>query len=331
VQDTFLLTILGLAAVALVGTFISGRMRDRCLKGFDKFLVTLETTDGKVIWGTLGVHATGIELTYQSDYLNRDHVESSFLLYEDEFESKMFLLARYHSDLDEKARSRRDRILNRTYRPHVLRRMWRSIRNAANTVKDSLNNLVSLLIGQAARRRPGSALLATQQAEFTKVGQTVLGSVGTSYDPMLERRVGTKVVFEFDRDGSVREYVGILKEYSSNFIEVLDVEYPSHTAVKVDRGMGRLLSKGVVCDLEGDSLEIRNGSPEPITIDTVIAAEEIGLDKTIPSGDTWRTELPPGCGEVEVSARTFRKADLLIPRTRAVVRHQSERLKPRDS
>ncbi len=328
-QNTFLPTMLGLAAVTLVGTFISGRMRDRCLKGFDKFFVTLETTDGKAIWGTLGVHTTGIELTYQSDYLDRDHVESSFLLYEGEFESKMFLLARYHSDLDEKAKKRRDGILNRTYRPNVFRRMWRSIRNAANTVKDSLNKLVSLLIGQAARRRPSSALLATQQAEFTKVGQTVLGSVGTSYDPMLERRVGTKVVFELDRDGSVCEYVGILKEYSSNFIEVLDVDYPSHTAVKVDRGMGRMLSKGVVCDLDGDSLEIRNGGPEPITIDTVIAAAEIRLDETIPSGDTWRTELPPGCGEVEVRARTVRKADLLIPRTRAVVRHQSERIKPR--
>lgn len=326
--DTFLLTILGLAAVTLVGTFISGRMRDRCLKGFDKFFVTLETTDGKAVWGTLGVHTTGIELTYQSDYLDRDHVESSFLLYEEEFESKMFLLARYHSDLDEKAKKRRDRILNRTYRPDLLRRMWRSIRNAVNTIKDSLNRLVSLLIGQAARRRPG---IATQQAEFTKVGQTVLGSVGTSYDPMLERRVGTKVVFELDRDGSVCEYVGILKEYSSKFIDVLDVEYPNHTGVKVDRGMGRMLSKGVVCDLDGDSLEIRNGGPEPITIDTVVAAEEIKLDETIPSGDTWRTELATGCDEVEVRARTVRKADLIIPRARAVVRHQSERIKPRDS
>ncbi len=326
--DTFLLTILGLAAVTLVGTFISGRMRDRCLKGFDKFFVTLETTDGKAVWGTLGVHTTGIELTYQSDYLDRDHVESSFLLYEEEFESKMFLLARYHSDLDEKAKKRRDRILNRTYRPDLLRRMWRSIRNAVNTIKDSLNRLVSLLIGQAARRRPG---IATQQAEFTKVGQTVLGSVGTSYDPMLERRVGTKVVFELDRDGSVCEYVGILKEYSSKFIDVLDVEYPNHTGVKVDRGMGRMLSKGVVCDLDGDSLEIRNGGPEPITIDTVVAAEEIKLDETIPSGDTWRTELATGCDEVEVRARTVRKADLIIPRARVVVRHQSERIKPRDS
>jgi hypothetical protein len=172
-------------------------------------------------------------------------------------------------------------------------------------------------------------LLATQQEEFTRVGQTFISSVGTSYDPMLERRVGTRVVFELDRDGSVCEYVGILKEYSRNFIEVLDVDYPSRTAVKLDRGMGRLLSKGVVCDLDGDSLEIRNGSPEPVTIDTVVAAEEIKLDETIPAGDTWRTELPPGYGEVEIRARTVRRADLLIPRTRAVVRHQSERIKPR--
>jgi hypothetical protein len=209
--------------------------------------------------------------------------------------------------------------------------MWRSIRNAANTVKDSLNKLVSLLIGQAARRRPGSALLATQQAEFSKVGQTVLGSVGTSYDPMLERRVGTKVVFELDRDGSVREYVGILKEYSSDFIEVLDVDYLSHVGVKVDRGAARMLCRGLACNLDGNSLEIRNGSPEPVTIQALKAGEEIKLHETILPGDAWRTDFPSGCDEVEVRARTFRKADLLIPRMRAVVRHQSERVKSRKS
>ena len=111
-EGTFLLTVVGLAIVTLVGTFISGRMRDRCLKDFDRFFTTLETTDGKTIWGTLDVLTTGIELTYRSDYLDHDHVESSFLFYKDEFDSRMFLLARYHNDLDEQARKRRDKILS---------------------------------------------------------------------------------------------------------------------------------------------------------------------------------------------------------------------------
>ena len=326
-ENTFLFTIVGLAVVTLAGTFVSGRMRDRCLKGFDKFFVTLEVTDGKTVWGTLGVHTTGIELTYPSDYLDRDHVESSFLLYSEEFDSKMFLLARYHSDLDQKARKRRDKILGKTYRPNLFRRTWRSVRNAANTVKDTLNKLVSMVVGQATHgTKLGGKLVATQQAEFTKLGQTVMGSVGASYDPMLEKRVGTKVVFELNRGGNVTEHVGILKEYSSSFIEMLDVDYPSHATAKVDRGMARMLSRDVPCSLEGSSLEVRNGSLEPVTIETVVAGEETKLDEAIPPGGAWRMEVPQGCGEAEVRARMIRKADLLIPRARAIVRHQSERV-----
>jgi hypothetical protein len=52
-----------------------------------------------------------------------------------------------------------------------------------------------------------------------------MGSVGTSYEPLLERYIGNKVVLELIRADTVFEYCGVLKEYTADFIEVMDVDY----------------------------------------------------------------------------------------------------------
>jgi len=326
-ENSFLFTILAIALVTLIGTFITGRMRDRCLKGFNKFLTVLELTDGKTVWGILHVLPTGIELTYLEDYFDRDHVESSFLLYKEEFDSRLSLLARYHTDLDERARNRRDAILRRSYRPNFFRRMVRSIRNAANTVRDSLNRLLSLVIGQAARTtRHGAAFIGSQQSDLAKAGQDIIGFVGTSYEPMLEKRVGSKVVFELNRQGTVIELVGVLKEYSSSFIEVLDVEYPSEIVAQVTRGMTAMVAKDIVCTLDRGMFEVRNDGVDPITIEPIVVGAETRAGATVDPGAVWRTDVPADCPQVEVHGRWVRKADLIVPRSRAVVRHQSERI-----
>ncbi|MBM3942507.1 MAG: hypothetical protein FJ316_06235 [SAR202 cluster bacterium] len=60
--------------------------------------------------------------------------------------------------------------------------------------------------------------VATQQ----RVAATSIA--GTSYDPLLERHIGTMVVVEVtSADGTVDEYIGIFKEYSTQFLEVMDV------------------------------------------------------------------------------------------------------------
>jgi len=326
-ENSFLFTVLAIALLTLIGTFITGRMRDRCLKGFNKFLTVLELMDGKTVWGILHVLPTGIELTYLDDYFDRDHVESSFLLYKEEFESRMFLLARYHMDLDERARTRRDAVLRKSYRPNFFRRMARSARNAANTVRDSLNRLLSLVIGQAARTtRHSAAFVGSQQADLAKAGQDIIGFVGTSYEPMLEKRVGSKIVFELNRQGTVTELVGVLKEYSSGFIEVLDVEYPSEIVATVARGMPTTLAKDVVCTLDRALFEIRNDAPDPIAIESIVVGAEAKAGATVDPGAVWRTDVPAECPQVEVRGRWVRKADLIVPRSRAIVRHQSERI-----
>ena len=55
--------------------------------------------------------------------------------------------------------------------------------------------------------------------------QQLMGSVGTSYEPLLERYIGRRVVLEMLKGDTVIEYSGVLKDYTADFIEIMDVDY----------------------------------------------------------------------------------------------------------
>ncbi|UCH12491.1 MAG: hypothetical protein JSW18_00655, partial [Candidatus Omnitrophota bacterium] len=60
--DTFLITLVFIALCTIIGAFVKGRSKDRCLVDFKNSPVTLELKDGKSVWGRLNVEHTGIEL-----------------------------------------------------------------------------------------------------------------------------------------------------------------------------------------------------------------------------------------------------------------------------
>ena len=80
------ITILFIVLSTFVGAFIRGRKKDKCLKAFRGFIITLEDVGGKRIWGRLNVQATGMELIYTQPHNDPDgHIESSYILYKYEF------------------------------------------------------------------------------------------------------------------------------------------------------------------------------------------------------------------------------------------------------
>jgi len=54
-----------------------------------------------------------------------------------------------------------------------------------------------------------------------------MASAGTSFEPLLERYIGHKVVLEMIKGDKVFEYCGVLKEYTAEFVEIMDVNYAS--------------------------------------------------------------------------------------------------------
>ncbi len=233
--DAFTLTIIFIIVAAVFAAFIRGRKIDKCLKDFRGDLVTLELTDGKIVWGRLDPVNTGIELLYEQSHKdNSGHVETSFILYKQEFPMILALL-RYHDKLTPQARQERKAQLKKVYHPKLLRRSLRKLRNFCNTVRDSVLEVADLFIGQAKKKALFGQALAGQDKYVTQIKQEFVSSLNTAFEPLLERHIGHKVVLELTRGDKTEEYSCILKDYSAEFIEALDVEY----AAGVDKGTGK--------------------------------------------------------------------------------------------
>jgi hypothetical protein len=85
--------------------------------------------------------------------------------------------------------------------------------------------IINLLISQAKKATPAGKVLSTQDKYVNQMKQELVGSVGTSFEPLLERYIGHKVVLEMIKGDKVLEYCGVLKDYTAEFIEIMDVNY----------------------------------------------------------------------------------------------------------
>ncbi len=219
------LTIIFIILATLVAAFIRRLTRDKCLKDFENNEVTLERDDSKVAWGKLVVENTGLELLYPSTHKDSDgHIERSYILYKYEF-PHILVLVRYHNQLSEKNKKKRQIQLKKTYHPGLFRRMNRRIKNFFKTMRDSVMEVINILVSQAKKVSPAGRMISSQDKYVNQMKTDLVGTVGTSYEPLLEKYVGRKVVLEMVRSETVVEYCGVLKNYTADFIEIMDVDY----------------------------------------------------------------------------------------------------------
>lgn len=232
-DNVLLLAIIFGIGAAMIGAFLSGRSRDRCLTSFCGFRVTLLQKDGKRIWGHLALEASGLELLYSKDYVVKDHIETSYILFKEEFNS-IYLFLRFHDELSEANKEKRVQEVKRAYHPSPLRLLVRKARNVVNTLKDSIFEALGMAMTKAKTANPALGKLASQKKRATGIEKGVVGSLGRSYDPILEKHFGKRVVLEIKTvDGERQEYVGIFKDYSPRFLQVMDVSYPDGDQIKV--------------------------------------------------------------------------------------------------
>ena len=223
--DTFTLTIVFIILSTIVGAFIKRCSRDKCLKDFLNDLVTLEERTGKIIWGKLRVENTGLELIYPAKNKDKDgHDEMSYILYKYEYPN-MQALIRYHDELSEFAKKDREKELREAYHPTFLGRLKKRIQNIFKTIRDSIMEVVNLLISQAQKTTSAGSVLSSQDKYVSRMKQELIGSSGASFDPLLEKYIGNKVVFELIKGDKIVEYSGILKGYTAEFIEMMDINY----------------------------------------------------------------------------------------------------------
>ncbi len=232
-DNVLLLTIIFIIVSTIIGTFISSRKRDLCLTSFSDFMVTLLEKDGKRVWGHLAVETSGLELVYSEDYRDEDHIETSYILFKEEY-NNIYLLLRFHDELSEANKRKRIQEVKKAYHPWPPRLLARKARNVANTCKDSIFELLGLVMTRAKTANPALATVTSQQQSVKRVKKVVTDYLGRAYDPLLERYIGKRVILEATTDEEeVQEYVGIFKDYSQQFLQVMNVSYPDGEQTRI--------------------------------------------------------------------------------------------------
>ena len=226
IENMTMISIVFIMLSGFLAAFIQRRSKDVCLRDFSNYLVTLEMTDGQKAWGYLRVEITGMEFTFKEKHIDaQGHYVSTEILYKFEY-NKMHALVRYHDDLNDINQKKRSEALTATYQPSLLRRWSRKIKNAFKTLRDAIVEVINLFVAQAKGGKGGSAtVMAKQDKHVNKMQKDLVGTIGTSFEPILERYIGQKVIVDIHVESGVLKYSGVLKEYSADFLEVMDVAY----------------------------------------------------------------------------------------------------------
>jgi hypothetical protein len=289
---SFIITICVIFGASLVGAWLRSRRRDACLVSFSDFHVTLETIDGHRVWGVLDVLPTGLELHYRSAVQDDHHLESSYILYGNEFE-QIQTIFRYADDLSPEKQKQRAKAINRSFHPRPLHKLGRKMRNFVSTASASLNDILGMAIGRA-RKPAGRFIDENSETHLKQLGDSVIG------------------------------HVGIFKEYTRDFYEILDVQFPCQELIPVAQQNTHVLV-GLEISADNDVVRIKNNSAAPVMLLALKTRHQEQLLDVVVDPDGEVNIYPQfEFTQAILHARVIRELDILIPRTRAIIRHRAE-------
>lgn len=224
-MDSFSYTILFIVSLTLLASFSRRKKRDRCLKYFSGSPITLERINGEITAkGVLKVESTGLELKYiERIQKTAQIIESSFIFYKYEFDQIQAII-RYVDDLSDLAKIKRTKTLQKLSHHSFSKKFWRMFLSFFKILKDSLNEIVSAMALQFQKTSSGM-VFKTQDSFVKKLNSELLESVGSAHEPLIEKYIGKRVVFELIKDEKLYKYSGILKDYTTSFIQLMDVLY----------------------------------------------------------------------------------------------------------
>jgi len=306
--------------VTSIAGYVRSRLTDRCLRSFHGFNVTLHKTDGRRVWGRMGLSAGGIEFTFPQRE-GGDSSKASYLLYAGEYKLIESIL-RYADRLSDAERRRREADIVASFHPGPFRMLVRRLRNFVGSATDSLRDVLALVLGRV-QKMQDRYVAAEGTSTLTKLGGSVLTDVSAAHDPLLERHIGQRVILEVIEDDEIHEHAGIFKEYSATFLHLLDVEYPHSWAIEV-AAAETVESARVSVGLGAGEVQVINGGERPVLIVSLEVAEvERPVDALVEPGGTVTLPVMAD-GRVVVRLQVVRDLDMIVPRSRSTVRHRAE-------
>src|SRR3954449_11748470 len=92
-------TLLFIFLTAIITTVATKWARDKCLKFFNGYHVSIERSRGQMIWGKFRVFSSGVEVVYDHPFIDaRGRKKTSYLIYQQELEQQMLSILRYHDE-----------------------------------------------------------------------------------------------------------------------------------------------------------------------------------------------------------------------------------------
>ncbi len=323
------LTFVLLVALGLATALVKGRAVDRCLKCFRGYPVRIEFSDGAVVEGTLRVGREVVEAEFDSPRRTASgHEATSRLVYESEFDDIKAFVRRLDVLTKRQERHRR-RALARVTRPSLMRRLTRRLANVGRSIQDAIQDAAGLWMGRA---RSGSAVLSGATSGIDRAKKELAGVIFTRYEALLEELRGRRVVVELtiDRDRS-ETFVGTLREYSQEFLEIWDVEYPLGVKAPV-------LKKGQAPEPAEDDgpsdiaateselgVRVKNASAKALRIDAIRAGsktEALG-GAIVGPGEVIEVSVKGSTEDAVLECFSPTPCDLILPRKAATIRHRA--------
>lgn len=304
-------SILLVFAGALVGSVMQHRRLDRVLKDLSGFHVTARV-QGKRIWGKFNLFSNAIEFIFSRPYTNRrGNLLTSFIVFSEQMDD-IDTIFRFHDELTPKNQQRRLKEIEQIKHPSLFRRIKRSVRNFMVAFREAIDESIGLLMSRV-QKKASSTFLKGQDNYLKKIRSNTLGMVSTAaYDPVLEHYINHRVVYETGKeDGKRIEYSGVLKEYSTGWVSILDcyLNTENHlplsdaSRLMMQRKMDFQLNVSMQKDNEDSikySLQITNRDNQEIAIWRIEGADgfQHEVDEMLVPGDTINInlkDLPASC------------------------------------
>lgn len=317
---------------AIIGAFVSQRQRDRCLKRFHHYSVTIAEQTGRAVWGMLKVFSNGVEIrfTEPGEPAADQPGKRSFLYYQTEL-AKLLTITRYLDEMTAGGElARRMRQLRKMARPGLPTRVGRKVRNFFSTFRDALVRSIGIAVAEVQKTSKHRAL-ASGTGDITAIGTTIIGEVGYSYEPMLEQYFGRQVVAEIvnpaDPDKRIVEIGGYLGEYSASHVLLVDCEATTRGVITVPEQGHRVLAQQLKAALDGRRITVRHlGTFAGRIVEVRFRETRQTADVPLVPGGEATVELaaePPSVETVEITVEVTRRFDVILPRAIAAVRHQA--------
>ncbi len=351
----FYITLLFIFLTAIITAVAAKWTRDKCLKLFRGYHVTLERARGQTLWGQLKVSSAGIEIVYDHAFVDaRGRKKTSYLIYGQELDQHMLSLLRYHGELSPEQKKERDAQIGATFNPGPMKRMWRHFRNLVNTLRDAFNAAIGAVMSQYQRVSPAGAAIASQGNSVTQLSQTLLGTFANAYEPLLEQYIGRPVILDvadpINPNNATVEYTGYLAEYTQQFIAIFNVQHSTGDAFELtlpDIGEGaplpplpgppppgapapilpeaKLVAAQMAVRLDGLRMKIQNLRHEPVAVRSLQREGFEPLTMGVMIASMATLDLPARDARgAKLKIEVLRCLDVIAPRRMATVRHAGE-------